>query len=64
MEFEPVLFIGFLSIILDNYLNYFHYSLTTLLIFINITAIYLIITELRKFLSKIEITFGFKYLPE
>tara|TARA_Y100000389_G_C17102745_1_gene336742 strand:+ start:121 stop:315 length:195 start_codon:yes stop_codon:yes gene_type:complete len=64
MEFEPVLFIGLLSIILDNYLNYFHYSLTTLLIFINITAIYLIITELRKFLSKIKITFGFEYLPE
>lgn len=64
MEFEPVLFIGFLSIILENYLNYFHYSLTTLLIFINITAIYLIITELRKFLSKIKITLGFEYLPE
>ena len=64
MDFEPVLFIGFLSIILDNYLNYFHYSLTTLLIFINITTVYLIITELRKFLSKIEIKLEFKYLPE
>ena len=64
MDFEPVLFIGFLSIILDNYLNYFHYSLKTLLIFINITTVYLIITELRKFLSKIEIKLEFKYLPE
>ena len=64
MEFGLVLFIGFLSIILDNYLNYFNYSLTTLLIFINITTVYIIITELRKFLSKIEIILGFKYLPE
>jgi len=64
MNFDSVLLIGFLSILIDNYSNYFNYSLTTLLLFINITGLYLIITELRTFLSKIEITLEFRYLRD
>ena len=53
-DFIFYLLIAILSILLDNYHDYFNYSFTSLLLFMNIVALYI-------FLTKIEFTIQIRY---
>ena len=63
-NFETIVIIGILSILVDNYIISFYINLSGLLIFINIVGIYIIINEVRKFFEKlafrIQITYRYQ----